>query len=285
MPRVLSAGDPGSLPERVPLLLWRRSRFVRAVWMPSEPVAVDSRHPPFVSALMITRCRPALAALAIECFRAQTWPHRELVIVDHGARDDLSRHVERLGDRRIRHIRLGPSRTPLGTLRNRSLAEARGTWICQWDDDDLSHPARIAMQMTAARLLRADACLLFRETLWRAGRGHLAWSGARLWENSMLAKRARVPEFPPLRRSEDALVVREMAQRLRLAVLDEPRLYVHIEHGRNTWKADHWDEMWKTTTSRAGGRKARQWLDALERVMPVGGTLAAIGTPSEKNTR
>jgi hypothetical protein len=285
MPRIPAAADRGLLPERSPLILWGQSRVTRGVWLPSVPVSVNGGQPPLVSALMVTRCRPRLAALAIECFRAQTWPHCELVIVDHGARDDLGRHVARLGDRRIRHIRLGPSRTPLGELRNRSLAEARGDWICQWDDDDLSHPARIAMQMTAARVAQADACLLFRETLWRAARGHLAWSGTRFWENSMLARRASVPEFPPLRRGEDSAVVRAMAERLPLALLDQPRLYVHVEHGRNTWKADHWDHLWETATKRAGGREARQWLRELEHVMPVAGTLAAIGTRPKESVR
>ena len=277
MPRAAGGADPWSLPERSPLLLWERFRFVRGVWLPFDAVAVEWPRLPLVSALMITRCRPKLAALAIECFRAQTWPRRELVIIDHGARDDLARHVERLEDRRIRHIRIGPSRTPLGTLRNRSLAEARGAWICQWDDDDLSHPSRIAMQMTAARLLKADVCLLYREILWRTGRGCLAWSGRRYWENSMLARRASVPAFPPLRRGSDSLVIRAMAQRLRFALLDEPRLYVYIEHGNNVWKADHWDEMWKAASMRSAGRRARRWLEALDRVVPVGGMMAAIG--------
>jgi glycosyltransferase involved in cell wall biosynthesis len=279
------AADRGSLPERSLLLLWDQSGLKRGVWLPSDPAAIVGLHPPLVSALMITRCRPRLAAVAIECFRAQTWPRRELVIVDHGASEELGRYVERLGDRRIRHVPLGPSRTPLGTLRNRSLAEARGDWICQWDDDDLSHPARIAMQMAAARAVHADACLLFRETLWRTGRERLAWSGGGLWENSMLARRVSVPEFPPLRRGSDTPVVRAMAGRLPLALLDEPRLYVYIEHGRNLWKADHWDHMWRTASKRAGGRESREWLHALGHVMPVEGTLAAIGALPGKVAR
>jgi len=165
--------------------------------------------------------------VAIECFRAQTWPHRELVIVDHGAGTDLARHLEGLRDPRIRHIRLGRSCTPIGTLRNRSLAEARGDWMCQWDDDDLSHPGRIAMQMTAAAAVDTDACVLFRETLWRPRLDQVAWTAPRLWEHSLLARRAIVPAFPPLRRGSDTPVVAAIAARGPVALLDEPRLYVH----------------------------------------------------------
>jgi hypothetical protein len=141
------------------------------------------------------------------------------------------------------------------------------------------------MQMTAARLLKADMCLLYRETLWRTGRGCLAWSGRRYWENSMLARRDRVPEFPPLRRGEDSAVVRAMVSDLRLALLDEPQLYVHVEHRRNTWKADHWDLLWESATMPAFGRQASRWLEALGRVVPVAGTLAAVGEPAEKDER
>src|SRR3546814_2213983 len=56
--------------------------------------------PPLISCLMVTRGRAARAALSIECYRRQSHPRRELVIVDDDPGGPLARYVAALGDRR-----------------------------------------------------------------------------------------------------------------------------------------------------------------------------------------
>lgn len=73
--------------------------------------------------------RQALRAEAVACFEAQTWPNRELVIVD------------------------GPG--TIGAKRNEAVAQARGEVIVHWDDDDWSAPDRIEDQVT--RLVETGA--------------------------------------------------------------------------------------------------------------------------------
>ena len=53
-----------------------------------------------------------------------------------------------------------PGLCTLGALRNLSLVEGRGSYFCQWDDDDRHHPQRLASQLQGLRDsgLRA-ACL------------------------------------------------------------------------------------------------------------------------------
>jgi glycosyltransferase involved in cell wall biosynthesis len=269
--------DLAVLPARSPLHRLQGGRLVRSVWFPARRIP-SGRRAPLVSALMVTRGRPRLAETAIACFRAQTWPRRELVIIDSGRTDDLAlaRYIEHLEDPMIRHLRIGRSRLSLGALRNRSLAEARGEWICQWDDDDLSHPSRIAAQFAAARALRVDACLLLRETVWWPHEGRVAWSGPHLWEHSLLAKRACVHAYPPLRRGEDTPVVEALVRDRPVALLDEPRLYVYVGHHDNTYGDDHFAALWATATRRAKGRQAGAWLAALSRTVPVGATRTAL---------
>lgn len=261
------------------LLVWQHARIERGFWFSPARVAWPGRRRPLVSALMITKSRPALAAVAIACFQAQTWPRRELVIIDHGTGEDLARHVRTLGDRRIRHVHLRAPRLSIGTLRNHSVAAARGDWVCQWDDDDLSHPRRMELQMTAARLVNADACLLARETLWRPHLGQVAWSSCRHWEHSLVARRDVVPKFLPRRRGSDTPVVARLLQTRCVAALDAPGLYVHVGHGQNTWNDAHFEAMWRHATRRSTGRSAERWLQRLGKDLPVPALSRALGLP------
>jgi hypothetical protein len=249
-------------------------------------VAVDvETDGPLVSALMVTRDRPALAACAIECFRRQTWIRRELVIVDDGTDDTLTDHVRALCDPRLRLLRLPPESLPLGALRNRAVAEAAGELVCQWDDDDLSHPARIARQMAALRAQDADACVLQRETLWWPRGLRVAFSRPRLWESSLLARRRSLPSYPELRRGEDTPVVEALATAGRLAVLDEPRLLVYLVHGRNTFGADHFEAHWQAASARREGPAVQQWIDAHAGPLPLDQVREALATPAAPAVR
>ena len=119
--------------------------------------AADTR--PLVSCLMVTARRPALATRAIRCFQAQTYAHRELVIVDDDPDAALERQVAALGDDRIRHVRLAPADASLGALRNVAVEHARGELLAQWDDDDLYDPERVEVQVAALESAAADICL------------------------------------------------------------------------------------------------------------------------------
>jgi glycosyltransferase involved in cell wall biosynthesis len=244
--------------------------MTRAVWFPVARSARPKGRCPLISAVMVTGQRPHLAKVAIACYQAQTWPRRELIILDQARDDRLRRHVERLGDKSIRHVRIPrASRETLGALRNRAAARARGEWICHWDDDDLSHPARMAVQIAAARLARAHAAFLFRVTLWRPLGGQLAWSGSSVWENSMLVRRSMLPRYPSLRRGEDTVVARALLEHGTVAILDEPRLYVYVEHGANTSSAAHMAAIWTRGSRAASGPRARAWLRALDGILPM----------------
>lgn len=58
---------------------------------------------------------------AIDCYEAQTWPNRELVIVEDPG--------------------------TVGLKRNIACNRSEGEYICHWDDDDWSHPDRIFDQI------------------------------------------------------------------------------------------------------------------------------------------
>jgi mannosyltransferase OCH1-like enzyme/glycosyltransferase involved in cell wall biosynthesis len=208
---------------------------------------------PLISCLMVTRGRPALALRAIHCFHIQTYPNRELIIIDDDPDDTLAHAVAQLNNPRIRHLRLPDNERSLGDLRNLAVEAAAGAYIAQWDDDDLSDPERLAIQMAAIRTLGATACMLQRQQIWWPDQQRIALSIQRPWEGSLLCARERLPRYPALGKGEDTPVTVRILQRERVALLDAPMLYTYVCHGSNTHTAAHWERHWQAATVRYSG--------------------------------
>lgn len=105
---------------------------------------------PKVSALMITGKNPErypLARVSLDCFFDQTWPNKEMVIINHGTEKVCS-----VSDPRVKEVFVekGPGIT-LGDMRNWSIENSTGDWCMTWDDDDWHHPTRMQNQMANAR--------------------------------------------------------------------------------------------------------------------------------------
>jgi len=195
--------------------------------------------PPLVSGLMVTRGKLFPARFAIECFQRQTYANRELVLVCDAPDTEIERHCRRLNDPRIRIVYPDDLPASLGALRNLSLQAARGTWICQWDDDDLYHPRRIELGLAICLSMQATALFLSRWLLWSPLERKMGISGAREWEGSMLAFKESVPAYPALARGEDTAVAQEIIRSGRVALIDAPWLYTYIQTGANTWFGNH----------------------------------------------
>ncbi|MER5968502.1 glycosyltransferase [Streptomyces sp. NPDC002055] len=211
---------------------------------------------PRVSCLMVTKDRPALARRAIACFLAQTYPNLELVVVDDGADDTLEGHVRALDDPRIRLHRLAPDGRTLGELRNVAVDQAGGSYVCQWDDDDLYDPERLEVQMAALLSLGADACFLARERLWWPARRRIATSCGRLWEGSMVCAKERLARYPAQRRGEDTPVTEQVARTGRIVSVDAPELYTYVFHENNTFDAAHFARHFEVATDICEGGAA-----------------------------
>ena len=238
----------------------------------ARPAFSASKVPNRVSALMVTRRRPTLAMRAIRCFLAQSYKVSELVVIDDSEDDALARvmHAEISGDarRRIIYERLPPSSTTLGELRNHAVHRATGSLVCQWDDDDLYHPERIATQVAVLCGTSADACSLWRhQILWQVER-RLCYSVRRVWEGSLLCRKDLLPLYPSERRGEDTPVVETLLGRGRFALIDEPWLYTYIVHGRNTFDQAHFARHWLRATERFEGAQFESEVRKIARTLP-----------------
>jgi glycosyltransferase involved in cell wall biosynthesis len=89
-------------------------------------------NPPLVSAVLTTRDRPGFLSVALRCFAHQTYPNRELIVVDDGDRHPVDEAaVAAVGGRLVR----ATPGTPIGTKLNLGLEQAKGE-LCQKQDDD-----------------------------------------------------------------------------------------------------------------------------------------------------
>lgn len=200
---------------------------------------------PLVSCLMPTANRRRFVPRAIEHFLRQTYPARELVIVDDGA-DPVEDLVP--DDPRIRYVRAERS-TSLGAKRNLACSLARGALLAHWDDDDWMSDDRLALQVAALRDSRADVCGLsvvryfdpVRSRAWE-----YRWTDrTRRWVagNTLLYRReawARRP-FPGLNEGEDTRWVFGLP---RLHALTDPSWFAAMVHAGNTshkqTRGTHW---------------------------------------------
>ncbi len=197
---------------------------------------------PTVSCLMVTADRPALARRAILSFREQTYPRKELVVLDNGERqmDDLLADLPD-AEVRYRHVRKAPG-TWIGALRNESLGMATGGLVVpQWDDDDWSHPERLARQ--AAVLLEGyAACTLPGYLVHLDSPDYFEHPFVgRLREGTCLMhRRGDAIRYPNTERKSDTAYVRAWRERRhrQLAPADA-RLYVRTFHGGNLWDETH----------------------------------------------
>lgn len=126
---------------------------------------------PLVAAIMLTKDRPVMARRAVECFRAQTYERKRMVIVNSGE-DQVSLEDQMIWE----PVFTGIDRMSIGFLRNHANkfasahygpSDMRPDVFVHWDDDDWSHSNRIAEQVALLQSSGAD-CVGYRSLLcWR----------------------------------------------------------------------------------------------------------------------
>ena len=88
---------------------------------------------PLVSVILTTRDRPRFLDIALACYAHQTYPDRELIVVDDG--QEFPVDPDRVAAAGGKLVRVPPG-TPLGTKLNAGVREARGVLCQKMDDDD-----------------------------------------------------------------------------------------------------------------------------------------------------
>jgi uncharacterized protein len=260
---------------------------------------------PLISCLLVTRQRLEMAKRAIDLYAAQDYQPRELVIVSDGREEfeALDEHARRVCRTEVKSTWVERGSLTLGALRNLSMDLATGDVICQWDDDDLSHPSRLSTQYAQMHREGASASFLTDHLLWEIPTRSLYWCdwarprgialGAATLPCTVMCERSAAPRYPeagPMaRRSEDALFMRSLFKRGSVAkVSGYGWLYVYVVHGGNTWDDSHYRRIVQATAIEAGELDRRR--DQLREAMKTYGLASGVtvrdhlGVPVELGT-
>ena len=100
--------------------------------------------PPLVTALVPTRDRPDLLPTTLRAFAEQSWPNRELIVLDDGEQYPVDEAAVAAVGGRV--LRMEPGIT-LGEKLNLGAAEARGALLAKMDDDDYFAPDYLAAHL------------------------------------------------------------------------------------------------------------------------------------------
>lgn len=188
---------------------------------------------------MPTADRRQFLRQAIEYFTAQTWPNKELVIVDDGREPANPPQVAG-----VRYVRLPAFGFSIGLKRNIACELANGQYIAHWDDDDRYAPDRIAHQMNHLLATRRAAVTGYNRMLFETPEG-------RRWRYtgpphsvvgvSMLYEKAywEAHPFECIRIGEDTSFGFKAASINRLLTQDgEEKIIARIHKGNTSEKTD-----------------------------------------------
>lgn len=212
----------------------------------SQYTVEGAKSAPLVSCVMVTgkdAGHYAMARLAAESFEAQTYPNKELVIINDGP-ETLNLNVSRCREIRIDQPLDPTKRLTLGALRNIGLDESRGDWICQWDDDDWSHPHRISMQMAVRQ---EGCCVMLQHQIRYSSVANTAYKLDCIvgHAGTIIHPKEIKHRYPEQRLSEDAVFWVENWGDNRVVLGNDstwypgPALYLRFFHGSNSWDEKH----------------------------------------------
>jgi glycosyltransferase involved in cell wall biosynthesis len=215
---------------------------------------------PKISCLLVTaRDRFEFFTRSVRCYADQTYPNRELVVVNEGPKDYQQKLAAHLADRSdVRFIFLD-GKYSLGSLRNISIALCHGDLFVQWDDDDFNAPERLAVQYHYLKSHPEARICYFSEQL------HYYFTTKRLfWENwsafhsgdrkeyslipgtIMAYKEGFDGRYPPAgphcSAGEDSIMSYGVLSRNPDSVLlmaDRGYMQVYSFHGKNVWDVEH----------------------------------------------
>jgi len=113
---------------------------------------------PLVSILVPAYNAEEWIADTLESAVAQTWPHKEIIVVDDGSKDRTLAIAERFASRGVTIVR--QPNAGAAAARNKAFSVSRGDFVQWLDADDLLAPDKIAKQMEVAQQHRSRRILL-----------------------------------------------------------------------------------------------------------------------------
>lgn len=211
---------------------------------------------PKISCLLVTaEGRLPYFRRSVQCYINQTYPNKELVIVNDGSPGYQQQLKEIVADRSdVKLIFLKKPYT-LGALRNISVSLCSGDIWVQWDDDDFNCHERLVTQFQQLQCTRRRVCFLSdqlhyyfptRELYWENWKqhsgGHTRYA---LIPGTCMCWKSFKVKYPSAglhaAAGEDSVMTNKICEDdMRVALLSNKGfMQVYSYHGGNVWDLEH----------------------------------------------
>jgi len=209
-----------------------------------------------ITCLTVTKDRLELLKHAIDCYIAQTYINKDLLIASQSSdavNANISAYLQILGRKDIRLFPIDPAVT-LGEARRIASIEAYGDIVCQWDDDDHYHPKRLSTQYTEMIRNNAIACFYDSHLKLFKDEQSLYWidwsiesdpwrrvlTGSVMFFKKHEGQYLNIVNFYPSKSCyEDADFAEKVFQTYPVSVSKHGYQYVYIYHGANVYDEVH----------------------------------------------
>ncbi len=186
---------------------------------------------PLVSAIMLAGRTPINDVLAtIKSFRNQTYPYKELVIINNSSSQYNASELNIHAQKDIFMVDT-PIELTAGMARNYGIASANGQILAQFDSDYYHHPKRLEAQITALAKNDAEVCVLT-ETLAYSLINGRASKNSNLKSailNSMVFIRPKDIDYPNQEKNEEKTILERLSKvGFKTISLSRPELMVKL---------------------------------------------------------
>ena len=211
------------------------------------PLPKMNHDQPLVSCICLTHNSIDLLQRSIRCFRDQTYRNKELIVSFSADNTTAAGLLDRLRDPAIRPLIYSPGqKMTLGEKRNAAIGDARGHYICNWDDDDWHHMKRIETQVKYLLGTKYKASILSKLILYDGVSGDSYISATRWgWEQTLVCEKSTFDDpdwqYQHLDRGEDSPLIYKLKQNDLLVSIPSPHLYIYVYHSQNVFHREHWE--------------------------------------------
>lgn len=196
---------------------------------------------------------------SFNCYVNQTYPNKELVIVNEGSKNYQNEIFEYTKNRNdVRFIFLNGWYS-LGALRNISISLSFGEIFVQWDDDDFNMPERLAIQYNyLSKHPKAECCYLTEQLHYYFHTSMLFWEDWFNFGSAGLKRCSLIPgtlmawrknfyfRYPGVGQhcsaGEDSILSNEICEKIdeKIILLSNfGHMQIYTYHGKNTFDIDH----------------------------------------------
>ena len=169
---------------------------------------------PLVSAIMLTGRVTLLDALmGIKCFQAQTYPYKDLIIVNNAKNQFAASELNIKADRDVFVIDT-PQELSAGMARNFGIRAANGQILAQFDVDSYHHPKRLESQIATLAENEAHICVLSETLLYSyvSGRAFLNSNDKKAILGTMVFLRPTNIDYPDFTKHEEFEILDKMVK-------------------------------------------------------------------------